>query len=150
VTNYDPKKMQCCRGSVGLADLTCCGGSFLSDNEVIKLIKKISQFFRKKCCHQSVLPTFSWRQYGMAYNPSRGKRCCRSSDSAKKYIKAVAQDVDEEICCAGQIGPKKDKICKRDSTGQEYMTRRYPDYFVDFIFEDPADHILDQFRGTNF
>lgn len=86
----------------------------------------------------------------MAYNPSRGKRCCRSSDSAKKYIKAVAQDVDEEICCAGQIGPKKDKICKRDSTGQEYMTRRYPDYFVDFIFEDPADHILDQFRGTNF
>jgi len=30
------------------------------------------------------------------------------------------------------------------------MTRRYPDYFVDFIFEDPADYILDQFRGTNF
>ena len=65
-------------------------------------------------------------------------------------MKAVAQDVDEEICCAGQIGPKKNKICKRDSTGQEYMTKRYPDYFVDFIFEDPADHILDQFRGTNF
>lgn len=47
VTKYDPKKMQCCKGSVGLAGLTCCGGSFLGDNDVVTLFSRfLDNIFR--------------------------------------------------------------------------------------------------------
>ncbi|CAG5110827.1 Oidioi.mRNA.OKI2018_I69.chr2.g5184.t1.cds [Oikopleura dioica] len=136
ITDYNPKEKQCCKGSVGSLDRVCCGGDLIPNDE--------------RCCHQSVTPSPSWRLNGVRYNPSSSKRCCRSPDLSKSFHKAVIQDSEEEICCAGNVASKRDNICKINAVGEEFMSRRYPDYFVDFIFEDPSEFILDQFRGTNF